>query len=160
MLREAAQVDGEVLTDRVGREARAHLHASCVELSGVGVVLHGPSGSGKSDLALRLIDAGARLVADDYLVIERCGDRLMGRPPESAAGLIEVRGLGIMRVEHCASARLGLVVALDQTEAEARLPEPMTHELLGVALPCVRLDPRSPSVCAKIKLALDGERVE
>jgi HPr kinase/phosphorylase len=158
MLREAAQVDGEVLADRVGREARAHLHASCVAMSGVGVVLYGPSGSGKSDLALRLIDAGARLVADDCLVVERCGDRLIGRPPEAAAGLIEVRGLGIMRVEHCVSAPLGLVVALDETEA--RLPEPMTHELLGVALPCVRLDPRAPSVCAKIKLALDGERVE
>jgi serine kinase of HPr protein (carbohydrate metabolism regulator) len=161
MLREAAarlQVDGEAPAGAVGAEARTVLHASCVALSGAGVVLLGPSGCGKSDLALRLIDSGGRLVADDCLVVERRGNRLIGRPAENIAGLIEVRGLGIMRLEHCSSTPLGLVVALDKPEA--RLPERMTHELLGVALPCVRLDPRAPSTCAKIKLALGAERVE
>ena len=109
---------------------------------------------------MRLIDAGGRLVADDRLVVERHGDRLIGRPPEAVAGLIEVRGLGIMRVEHCSSAPLGLVVELDEAAPRPRLPERMTYELLGVALPCVRLDPRAPSTCAKIKLALRAERVE
>ncbi|MGH6896323.1 MAG: HPr kinase/phosphorylase [Geminicoccaceae bacterium] len=162
MLREAGtppQVDGGANAGPVGREARAQLHASCVALSGRGVVLLGPSGSGKSDLALRLIDAGGRLVADDRLVVERQGERLLGRPPEALAGLIEVRGLGIMRVEHCWSAPLGLVVELDETAPWPRLPERMTHELLGVALPYLRLDPRAPSTCAKIKLALGAERV-
>jgi serine kinase of HPr protein (carbohydrate metabolism regulator) len=161
MPRDAAvrlQVDREAPAGSVGREARTFLHASCVALSGTGVVLLGPSGCGKSDLALRLIDSGGQLVADDGLVVERRDDRLIGRPAEAVAGLIEVRGLGIMRLEHCASAPLGLVVVLGETEA--RLPERMTRELLGVALPCVRLDPRAPSTCAKIKLALRAERVE
>ena len=98
-----------------------------------------------------LVSRGAAGV--DYVMPD-----LIGRPAGAIAGLIEVRGLGIMRLEYCSSAPLGLVVALDQPEA--RLPERMTHELLGVALPCVRLDPHAPSTCAKIKLALGAERVE
>src|SRR5918995_2632352 len=74
------------------------LHATCVELSGTGVVLLGASGSGKSDLALRLIDLGARLVADDQLAVERQGDRLLGRPAETLAGLLEVRGFGLVQL--------------------------------------------------------------
>ena len=143
----------------VGQAMRTLLHASCVELAGTGVVLLGPSGSGKSDLALRLIDGGAQLVADDRVFVERQGDRLMARPPEAIAGLIEVRGLGIMRVGHRASSALGLVVALG-CDRPARLPERATCQILGVALPQLELDPRTPSACAKIRLALAAERVE
>ena len=143
----------------VGQAMRTLLHASCVELAGTGVVLLGPSGSGKSDLALRLIDGGAQLVADDRVVVERQGDRLMARPPEAIAGLIEVRGLGIMCVGHRASSALGLVVALG-CDRPARLPERATCQILGVALPQLELDPRTPSACAKIRLALAAERVE
>jgi HPr kinase/phosphorylase len=162
MLREPGtrlRTDDGAPAGSVAREGCTQLHAGCVALSGVGVVLLGPSGSGKSDLALRLIDAGGRLVADDRLVVERHGDRLIGRPPEALAGLIEVRGLGIMRVEHCPFAPLGLVVGLEETAPCPRLPERMTHELLGVVLPYISLDPRAPSTCAKIKLALRAERV-
>ena len=162
MLREAgtrAQAEDGANARCVAPRARAQLHASCVALAGQGVVLCGPPASGKSDLALRLIDGGARLVADDRLLVERRGAQLIGRAPAALAGLIEVRGLGIMRVEHCAAAPLGLVVELGDAAAWPRLPEPMTHELLGVVLPCVRLDPRAPSTCAKIKLALAAERV-
>jgi HPr kinase/phosphorylase len=143
----------------VGQGMRTLLHASCVDLAGNGVVLVGPSGSGKSDLALRLIDGGARLVADDRVVIERSGDGLMARPPEAIAGLIEVRGLGIMRVDHCATSPLGLVVALGDRPAP-RLPERATCQILRVALPQLELDPWTPSACAKIRLALAAERVE
>jgi serine kinase of HPr protein (carbohydrate metabolism regulator) len=162
MLREAgtgAATDAGAHARSAAPRARAELHASCVALGGQGVVLRGPSASGKSDLALRLIDAGATLVADDRLLVERRGGQLIGRAPAALAGLLEVRGLGIMRVEHCAAAPLGLVVELGEAAAWPRLPEPMTHELLGVALPCVRLDPRAPSSCAKIKLALAAERI-
>jgi HPr kinase/phosphorylase len=144
----------------VGQATRTLLHASCVEISGTGVVLVGPSGSGKSDLALRLIDGGAQLVADDRVVVERQDDRLVARPPEAVAGLIEVRGLGIMRVGHAASSHLGLVVALGGERTPQRLPERATCQVLGVALPYLDLDPRAPSACAKIRLALAAERVE
>jgi serine kinase of HPr protein (carbohydrate metabolism regulator) len=135
------------------------LHASCVELSQTGVVLLGPSGSGKSDLALRLIDAGARLIADDRLAVEREGERLLGRPAAALAGLLEVRGFGIVRLPHGAVCRLGLIVDLDPQARPERLPEPETLPLLGVALPCLRLDPNVPSACAKVRLALAAERV-
>ena len=135
------------------------IHASCVELAGTGVVLLGPSGCGKSDLALRLIDGGAQLVADDRLAVERWDDRLLARPPEAIAGLIEVRGLGIMRLNHCPSSVLGLVVGLGDI-LPPRLPERMTHQMLGVALPYIELHPRAPSACARIRLALAADRVE
>jgi HPr kinase/phosphorylase len=162
MLREAAArlpAGGEAQPAPVDQAPCTSLHASCVSLSGRGVVLLGPSGSGKSDLALRLIDAGGRLVADDRLVVERRGERLIGRPPEAVAGLIEVRGLGIMRIEHCAATPLDLVVELGGAGPWPRVPEPATHEVLGIALRCLRLDPSAPSTCAKIKLALAAQRV-
>jgi HPr kinase/phosphorylase len=163
MLRESATgLAGECEPETGGaaRAARVVLHASCVELLGTGVVLLGPPGSGKSDLALRLIDDGARLVSDDRLAVERYGDLLVGRPPDAIAGLIEVRGLGIMRIDHCASSRLGLVVALGGAEPPPRLPEPRIYELLGVPLPYHELDPRTASAGAKIRLALTAPRVE
>ena len=135
------------------------LHASCVELNQTGVVLRGPSGSGKSDLALRLIDAGGRLIADDRLAVERAGDRLLGRPAAALAGLLEVRGFGIVRLPYGAVCELGLVVDLDPQAWPARLPEPEAVALLGLSLPCLRLDPRAPSACAKVRLALAAERV-
>jgi HPr kinase/phosphorylase len=144
----------------VGQATRTLLHASCVELSGTGVVLVGASGSGKSDLALRLIDGGARLVADDRVMIERQGDRLVARPPDAIAGLIEVRGLGIMRIGYCPASELGLVVGLGGELPAERLPERATYQVIGVALPHLELDPWTLSACARIKLALTAERVE
>lgn len=163
MLRESAtgpSGDGDPASGIADGPRRAVLHASCVELLGTGVVVFGAPGTGKSDLALRLIDGGARLVADDRLAVERHGDYLIGRAPDAIAGLLEVRGLGIMRLDHCASARLGLMVALGSAEPAPRLPERTTYELLGVPLAYVELDSRTPSACAKIRVALRAQRVE
>lgn len=144
----------------VARASTTRVHASCVELQGVGVLLLGPSGSGKSDLALRLIDAGACLVADDQVSIERRADRLFGSAVEALAGLLEVRGLGIVRLPCSTAAELGLAVALEIAGARDRLPDPATsYSLLGLALPCLHLDPRAASAGAKIRLALSAERV-
>jgi HPr kinase/phosphorylase len=162
MLRESATglaCDGDPAIGAAGDAPRVVLHASCVDLLGTGVALVGPPGTGKSDLALRLIDRGARLVSDDRLAVERHGDVLIGRAVDSIAGLIEVRGLGIMRINHCVSTRLGLVVALGCAGPLPRLPEHLTYELLGVALPYLELDPRTPSACAKVRLALTAQRV-
>ena len=144
----------------VSHASTIRVHASCVELHGVGVLLLGPSGSGKSDLALRLIDAGALLVADDQVAIERRADRLFGSAAAALAGLLEVRGVGIVRLPCRAASELGLAVELDTAGARDRLPDPATsYPLLGLALPCLRLDPRAASAGAKIRLALSAERV-
>jgi serine kinase of HPr protein (carbohydrate metabolism regulator) len=139
--------------------AHVWLHASCVQLGGVGVVLLGPSGVGKSDLALRLIDAGAQLVADDQLRVETGPCGLLGRPADNLAGLIEVRGLGIVRLPCCRLSPLGLVVELDVAGPPPRLPGPCTYTLLGIALRRLRLDPRQASAVAKIRLGLGAEQV-
>jgi HPr kinase/phosphorylase len=130
------------------------VHATSVALGGDGILLRGPSGSGKSDLALRLIDEGARLVADDQTEIERAGDRLVMRAPATIAGQMEVRGLGIVRLPAVASAPLRLVVDLVAPEAVERLPEPLSCSFLGLAVPLLRLAPFAASATAKLRLAL------
>ena len=139
--------------------ASIRLHATCIELGATGVLLLGASGSGKSDLALRLIDRGARLVGDDRLLVERRQGQLFGRPVTTLAGLLEVRGFGIVKLPWCPESRLGLAVALQPGAPPERLPEPETYDLLGVPLPLLRLDPDAPSADAKIRLALVAERL-
>ncbi|MGH6929789.1 MAG: HPr kinase/phosphorylase, partial [Dongiaceae bacterium] len=123
-----------------------------------GVLLRGPPGSGKSDLALRLIDSGAMLVADDGAELRRAGDTVIARlppaAPDSVRGRIEVRGLGIAPVPTVAESRLDLVVDLVPADAVERLPEPATVELLGVKLSLLRLHGLEPSAPAKVRLAV------
>lgn len=133
--------------------APARLHASCVAIEGLGVLLRGPSGVGKSDLALRLIDAGATLVADDQVELELGGGQVIARAPDALEGLLEVRGLGIVRLAFLREIALALVVDL-AAEIPERMPEPATAELLGVALPLLGLDPRPPSAAATLRLAV------
>ena len=138
------------------------IQATCVVVEGLGVLLRGPSGSGKSDLALRLIDGGARLVADDGVELRREGERLLARLPPTAPdyvrGRSEVRGLGILPAPAVAEAPLDLVIDLVAADAVERLPEPMTAELLGVALPLLRLCAQEPSAAAKVRLAVRAGR--
>jgi serine kinase of HPr protein (carbohydrate metabolism regulator) len=134
------------------------IQATCVAIDGLGVLLRGPSGSGKSDLALRLIDGGAKLVADDGVDLRRQGERLFARlppgAPDSVRGRIELRGLGILPAPAVAEAPLDLVIDLVAADALERLPEPLTVELLGVALPLLRLSAWEPSAAAKVRLAV------
>jgi serine kinase of HPr protein (carbohydrate metabolism regulator) len=121
-------------------------------------LLRGPSGSGKSELALQLIDGGARLVADDGVELRRQGERLFARlppgAPDSVRGRIELRGLGILPAPAVAEAPLDLVIDLVPTDALERLPETLTVELLGVAIPLLRLSAQEPSAAAKVRLAV------
>src|SRR5882757_3028333 len=119
----------------------ATIHATCVALDGRGVLLRGPSGSGKSDLALRLIDAGARLVADDQTELRRQGDTIFARAPATIAGLIEVRGVGIIRLEPVAEAPITLVVDLVSPEIIERLPAHRNEPVLGLNLPVIAIAP-------------------
>lgn len=133
----------------------AFLHASCISIENIGCLLLGPSGSGKSDLVLRLVmDHAARLVADDQVVLERRADRLVASVPRTLAGLIEVRGLGIVRLPHRARATLGLAVVLVPPDEIERMPGADEGvEYLGVALPLLRLTPFEASAPHKVRLA-------
>ncbi len=138
------------------------VHASCVALQPRGrawraVLLRGPSGAGKSDLALRLIDAGARLVSDDQTALVRKGGILIATPPARIAGLIEARGVGIVRLARgqlLARAPVALLVDLVLSERIERLPEPARESLLGIDLPVLALAAFEASAPAKLRLAL------
>jgi serine kinase of HPr protein (carbohydrate metabolism regulator) len=129
------------------------VHGTCVALDDVGVLLLGPAGSGKSDLALRLIDGGARLVADDQVSLVAHGRRLVAAAPAAIAGRIEARGVGVVAVPSVASAALGLVVELVAADAVERLPECRQWRGLDVALPLIALAPFEASAAAKVRLA-------
>ena len=141
---------------------RQLIHATCVALDGAegarGVLIRGPTGAGKSDLALRMIDGGARLVADDQCEIRReegAGySRLMASAPETIAGALEVRGLGIVQVPTVAEAPLALIVDLVPPDDVERLPEEVCEEMLGLDLPRVALHAFEAAAPAKLRLAL------
>lgn len=130
------------------------VHGTAVALGDKGLLLRGPAGCGKSDLALRLIDDGARLVADDQTELCRHGAVVEMSAPAIIAGLLEVHGLGILRVPSLASAVLHLVVDLVPAAAVERLPEPATCCLEGIAVPRLALAPFAASAPAKLRLAL------
>jgi serine kinase of HPr protein (carbohydrate metabolism regulator) len=130
------------------------IHGTCIALDGAGVLLRGPSGAGKSDLALRLIDAGAQLVADDQVQLSKHDDALIAKPPATLAGLLEVRGLGIVRLAYRPNASVFMVVDLTTPEQIERMPEPTSVRLLDCDLPLLRLDPFSGSAGAKLRLAV------
>lgn len=132
------------------------VHATAVAVEGRAVLLRGPSGSGKSDLALRLIDAGARLVADDQSELRRVGGAIIVRAPATIAGLIEVRGVGILKIDAAAEAPLALVADLVAPEALERLPERRSETILGVAVPALSLAPFEVSAAAKLRAALNA----
>ncbi len=138
------------------------VHATCIAVDGVGVMLRGPSGSGKSDLALRLIDGGAVLVADDQVQLSKGdgedGGRLIARSPAAIAGLLEVRGIGLLPAPSQPSAPVGLVVDLKPGGEIDRMPEPATCAYLGIRLPLIALDPFRSSAPAALRLAVAALR--
>ncbi len=141
------------------------VHGTCVALGGKAALLRGPSGSGKSDLALRFLslppEGGLqpRLVADDRVVVDpRAESGLIVSPPSTLAGKIEVRGLGIVEVPYLREATLMLAVDLVRLEDVPRMPEESLEriEIAGRAVPLLKLSAFEPSAPLKIKLALIG----
>jgi len=131
------------------------LHASTVAIDGRAVLLTGPSGSGKSDLALRLLDRGFTLVSDDQTIVRKEGDRLLASAPPNIAGKLEIRGLGIVDVERVDNIAIALIVELTNSLIE-RLPDDSRERpILGVKLPLVTIDALTASAPSKVALALD-----
>ena len=134
------------------------VHGTCVELFGLGVLLRGASGSGKSDLALRLIDDGARLIADDQVALTVEAGRVRAAAPPGIAGRIEVRGLGIVEVATTETAPVALVVDLVTPADVPRLPQPSVCRLADITLPSIVLAPFEASAAAKVRLAVLAEK--
>ena len=138
----------------------ANIHASCALIGRHGVLILGESGAGKSDLLLRLMDEGGKLVADDRTELYAVKGQLRARAPQSIAGLIEVRGLGIVAQPFAKSAVLALAVRLGTPkDFSGRLPEPAFFEPpegLGrtKAIPLIVLDGTAASAPARVRLAL------
>ena len=136
----------------------ATVHASAVLVGARAVLIRGPSGSGKSRLALELIEAAragrlrfARLVGDDRVHLESVGGRLLVRPAATIAGLIELRGAGLLRVDYEPCAVVGLVVDLDAADA-ARLPDEKVVEIGGISLARLAVAASTPALPAVLAL--------
>ena len=130
------------------------LHASTVASNGRAVLVTGPSGSGKSDLALRMLDRGFALVSDDQTIVKRDGDRLIASAPPTIAGKLEIRGIGIVELDRIDNVPVALIVEL--TSDIERLPDDCRErQILGVRLPFITIDAMTASAPAKVALALD-----
>lgn len=129
------------------------LHASSVALDGRAVLITGRSGTGKSDLALRLIDRGATLISDDYTIVRRIGGRLLATAPANIAGKMELRGLGILPFAAVSDIPVALIVDLDLDVV--RLPEPREPvSIAGIPVPVVAVNALEGSAPVKVEMAL------
>lgn len=130
------------------------IHASTVAVEGRAVLISGPSGSGKSDLTLRLLDRGFTLVSDDQTIVKREGDRLVASAPPNIKGKLEIRGIGIVDMETVETVPIALYVEL--TSEIVRLPDDRRERpVLGVNLPLISIDAQTASAASKVSLALD-----
>ena len=130
------------------------VHASSVAIDGRAILITGVSGSGKSDLALRLIDRGFTLISDDQTLVRRDGDRLVASAPSSIEGKLEIRGIGIIEMETASDVPAALLVEL--TSDIQRLPDDSRKRpILGINLPLVTIDATTASAAVKVALALE-----
>ena len=126
------------------------VYGTCVVLRRCGILFFGSSGSGKSDLALRLIGIGGQLVGDDQVYVWQKNGFLWAKPVTPLQGKLEVRGVGIVHMPYKKRAKLHMVVRL--AKHVARLPKPKKQTVCGVAVPCWHLRPFEPSALDKIRL--------
>ncbi len=130
------------------------IHATTVEIAGKAVLIIGPSGSGKSSLALQLMALGAGLVADDQTQILKEKGTLVAFAPSLIRGRIEARGVGLLRVKDAGPTPISMVIDLAKTE-EDRLPKPHQHSLFGITLPCL-YNAKNAHFAAAIWISMHG----
>jgi len=136
---------------------RMIMHATAVAIAGAGLLIRGTSGSGKSDLALRLIDRGATLISDDQVEIRRKNGQLLLSPPTGLAGKLEVRALGICECDYLSGIELELIV--DLKENPDRFPlDRQVMILLGIQVPSCTLDAMESSAAIKAEWALQPKK--
>ncbi len=129
------------------------IHATSVAIDGYGLLILGPSGSGKSDLALRLIDRGATLISDDYTIVTARDGQLLLRAPVNIAQIMEIRHLGLVDMPHVDDVPAVLAIRLE--DDPPRMPEPdLTLLLTGIAIPLIALAGREASAPIKAEWAL------
>ena len=138
------------------------IHATAVAIDGNGVLLRGTSGCGKSDLALRLMDAGGVLVSDDRVEISVLNESIVARAPETIAGKLEVRGFGIVQVSYLSEVPITLIADLVNNRKIERLPENHSVVVLGQIVRKILLNPFDSSAVAKLKIAstIDPIKIE
>ena len=130
------------------------IHASTVAIDGRAVLITGPSGSGKSDLTLRLLDRGFALVSDDQTIVRKSGTRLIASAPPTIRGKLEIRGVGIVTMDQVDDQPVALVVEL--TSDIRRLPDDSRERpIMGVPVPLISVDAMTASAASKVALALD-----
>ena len=130
------------------------VHSTSVVIEDSGVLIIGKSGSGKSDLALRLIDSGAMLISDDITICKETEGFIFLFPPLQTKGLLEVREIGIMTVPYVDNIKLSLIVELVDQEVE-RLPNKKTGKFMNPIIPKIKIYGKNSSSVAKIKLKLN-----
>jgi len=129
------------------------VHCSSVAIDGRAVLIGGRSGTGKSDLALRLIDRGAVLVSDDYTHVRRLGGQAVASAPAAIRGKIEMRGVGIVELEPADDVPVALFVDLD-AEPERLPDEEKSRMVAGIAVPVVAINAHEDSAPLKVEAAL------
>lgn len=129
------------------------IHATAIAVKGQGILLTGPSGCGKSDLAIRLIDRGAKLISDDQVAMNLSKSTIALSPPQSIAGKMEIRALGIFELEYIADVSLKLVVELG-AETERFPMDRQTLSIMNVKVPLLKIDALHQSAPIKVELFL------
>lgn len=127
--------------------------ATAVAIAGRTVLIEGPPGSGKSSLALALIDRGAVLIGDDGVILKQHGDRLLASPPPNIAGLLEVRNLGLLPYPVCSDVPVALVIRLTP-DAPRFIDQAKRTAVADATLPLIELWPDGPNSALKAELAL------
>ncbi len=135
----------------------ALIHASCVRYKDKGILIMGESGTGKSDLALRLMDEGAILISDDYVDVTPNDGKAIANTPPTIEGLIEVRGIGLVKSDYENQCELGLVLELCNRDEIDRLPEAAYFDVEDVKIPLYKFDAFAASAIAKINLLIRNE---